>query len=108
MTPVVLLTKDAEHDLEELYDYIANHDAPGKADHVITQIAKAFNSLAESPGRGVHPKELLALGIRDFREIFFKPYRIIYRTLDDKVYIMLVVDGRRGLQELLQRRLLGQ
>lgn len=108
MSQVVLLTEDAEHDLEELYDYIAKHDAPGKADHVLAQIAKAFNSLADSPARGVHPKELLALGIRDFREIFFKPYRIIYRVLDDRVYVMLIVDGRRSLQELLQRRLLGQ
>ena len=108
MTPVVLLTDDAEHDLEELYNYIAKHDVPGKADHVLTSMAKAFNSLSESPDRGVYPKELLALGVRDFREVFFKPYRIIYRILDDRLYVMLVVDGRRSLQELLQRRLLGQ
>ena len=107
MTMVVLLTEDAEHDLEALYDYIAKHDAPEKADHVLTQIAKAFTSLADSPARGTYAKELLALGIRDFREIFFKPYRIIYRVLDDKVYVMLVADGRRSLQKLMQRRLLG-
>jgi toxin ParE1/3/4 len=108
MSRVVLLTADAERDLEELYDYIAKHDAPGKADYVLTRIAQAFDGLAESPNRGAYPKELLELGIRDFREIFFKPYRIIYRVLDDLVYVMLVVDGRRSLQEFLQRRLLGQ
>lgn len=108
MSQVVLLTEDAERDLEELYDYIAKHDAPGKADYVLTQIAKAFNSLSESPSRGVYPKELLALGSRDFREIFFKPYRIIYRVLDGRVYVMLIVDGRRSLQELMLRRVLGQ
>jgi toxin ParE1/3/4 len=108
MTLTVLLTEDAARDLEELHAYITEHDAPEKAAHVLTQIAKAFTSLAESPNRGPHPKELLALGIRDFREIYFKPYRIIYRVLDNKVYVMMIVDGRRSLQELLQRRLLGQ
>ena len=107
MTQAVLLTEDATRDLEELYDYIAAHDAPGKAEHVLAQIAKAFTTPAESPNRGPHPKELLPLGIRDFREIYLKPYRIIFRVLGDKVFIMMIIDGRRSLQEPLQRRLLG-
>ena len=59
---VVYLTADAVRDLEELYQYIALHDAPGKADHVLANIEKVFTSLSEVPDRGVHPKELLALG----------------------------------------------
>ena len=102
----VLLTHDAARDLDELYDYIARHDTPGKADHVLEQIDKAFLSLSESPERGAYPKELLALGIREYREVFFKPYRIIYRVMDNNVYILLIVDGRRDMQTLLQRRLL--
>jgi toxin ParE1/3/4 len=46
------------------------------------------------------------LGIREYREVFFKPYRLIYRIIGNKVYIMLIVDGRRDMQSLLQRRLL--
>ncbi len=107
MPLAVLLTEDAAGDLAEIYDYIAVHDAPGKADHVLTQIEKAFSSLSESPERGVYPKELLALGIREYREIFFKPYRIIYRMMAQNVYVLLIVDGRRDMQSLLQRRLLG-
>lgn len=102
----VLLTADAARDLEDLYQYIAVHDAPGKADHVLTNIEKVFGSLSESPERGVYPKELLALGIRDYREIFFKPYRVIYRVAGDVVHVLLIADGRRGMQTLLQRRLL--
>jgi toxin ParE1/3/4 len=103
---VVLLTDDAARDLDELYDHIALHDAPGKADHVIGQIEKVFNRLSELPERGAYPKELLALGIRVYREIFFKPYRFKYRVADKNVYVMLIVDGRRDLQLYLQRRLL--
>ena len=102
----VLLTNDAARDLEELYDYIAVHDAPRKADYVLEQIEKAFSKLSEFPERGTYPKELLALGIREYREIFFKPYRIIYRVMDKNIYVLLIVDGRRDMQSLLQRRLL--
>jgi len=106
MSYVVFLTDDAAHDLNELYDYIAMHDTPGKANYILEQIEKAFNSLSESPKRGVYPKELLELGIKEYREIFFKPYRIVYKILGDKVYVLLIVDGRRDMQALLQRRLL--
>nr|MBC8362588.1 type II toxin-antitoxin system RelE/ParE family toxin [Candidatus Desulfatibia profunda] len=67
---------------------------------------KTFSTLSEFPERGVYPKELLKLGIREYREIFFKPYRIIYRVMDKNVYVLLIVDGRRDMQSLLQRRLL--
>ena len=102
----VLLTNDAARDLNELYDYISVHDSPRKADYVLEQIEKTFSTLSEFPERGVYPKELLKLGIREFREIFFKPYRIIYRVMDKNVYVLLIVDGRRDMQSLLQRRLL--
>ena len=102
----VLLTKDAARDLNELYDYIAVHDSPRKADYVLKRIEKIFSTLSEFPERGVYPKELLKLGIREYREIFFKPYRIIYRVMDKNVYVLLIVDGRRDMQSLLQRRLL--
>ena len=102
----VLLSKDAARDLNELYDYITVHDSPRKADYVLKKIEQTFSALPEFPERGIYPKELLKIGIREYREIFFKPYRIIYRVMDKAVYVLLIVDGRRDLQTLLQRRLL--
>jgi len=102
----VLLTHDGARDLEEIYHYIALHDSFQKADHVLAQIENVFSSLSEFPERGVYPEELLALGIREYRESFFRPYRIIYRVIENVVYVLLMVDGRRDMQSLLQRRLL--
>ena len=102
----VFLTEDAANDLDEIYSYIAKHDSPPKAEYVLDQIEKRFISLNELPERGVYPKELLALGIREYREIFFKPYRIIYRILNKTVYVYLIVDGHRDMQTLLQQKLL--
>ena len=102
----VLLTHGAAHDLDELYSYIALHDSPKKADYVLEQIEEIFSSLSELPERGAYPKELVALGVREYREIFFGPYGIIYRVIAKNVYVLLIADGRRDMQSLLQRRLL--
>ena len=40
---------------------------------MLEQIERAFQSLSEYPQRGSYPKELLDIGIREYREIFFKP-----------------------------------
>ena len=100
MAFLVQLTDDATCDLEKICDYIDRHDEPGRAAYVLKQIEKAY------PERGNYPAELLDLGIREYREIFFRPYRIIYRVMKNNVYVLLIADGRRDMQTLLQRRLL--
>ena len=106
MAFTVLLTEDAVADLNDIFTYISKHDSVDNAEYVLDEIEKKFVSLTELPERGVYPKELIVLGIRDYREIFFKPYRIIYRIIRTNVYIYLIADGRRDMQTLLQRRLL--
>lgn len=101
-----MLTDSAVSDLEELDAHITRYDSSERADHVLSRIEKAIAGLSEQPERGVFPQELSELGIRDYREIFFKPYRIIYRVTESTVYIYLIVDGRRDMETLLSRRLL--
>lgn len=103
----VLLTQDANRDLEEIYAYIARHDALGKADELLDGIGNVVENLARFPRRGSYPRELLALGIREYRQKVFKSYRIIYRVIEQRVYVYLIADGRRDFQSLLARRLFG-
>jgi toxin ParE1/3/4 len=103
----VLLTAGAERDLEEICDHITESDSKAAADHVLDRLLEVAADLALLPERGSIPKELRALGIREFRQLFFKPYRVICRTVGRDVFIVLVADGRREMQSLLGRRLLG-
>ena len=103
----VLLTQGAEQDLESIYDYIAEFDCKANADYVLDRLLEVVESLAAFPERGAYPKELVALGIRDYRQTAFKPYRVIYRVIGQRVYIHVLADGRRDMQSLLARRLLG-
>ena len=103
----VLLTAGAVRDLQQIDEWIATQDSPARAVHVVGRIEAAVAALARYPARGAHPRELLALGIREFRETFFKPYRIIYRVERTRVFVHLIADGRRDMQTLLAHRLLG-
>ena len=100
------MTADAVRDLEEIIDWIARQDGPARAQHVLDRIQAAADTRKRFPERGVHPPELLALGIREYRETFFKPYRILYYVQGARVFISLIADGRRDMQSLLARRLL--
>lgn len=103
----VLLTEGAEQDLESIYDYIAEFDCKTNADYVLDRLLEVVDSLTAFPERGAYPKELVALGIREYRQTSFKPYRVIYRVMGQRVYIYVIADARRNMQLLLARRLLG-
>jgi toxin ParE1/3/4 len=103
----VLLTRGAEQDLESIHDYIAEFDSLANADHVLDGLMEVAQGLAQFPERGSYPKELVALGIKDYRQTTFKPYRVIYRVMGTQIVIYLIVDGRRDMQSVLARRLLG-
>jgi len=103
----VSLTDDAVRDLEDIDDYISEYDSLENADYVLDKIEEAVLSLSVLPDRGTCPKELSTLGIKEYREVFFKPYRIIYRVVNKNIYVYVIADGRRDMQALLGRRLLG-
>ncbi|MBD5801552.1 Toxin ParE3 [Azoarcus sp. Aa7] len=103
----VLLTEGAEQDLEALHDYIAEFDCVENANYVLDQLMEVVESLSQFPERGNYPKELVVLGIKEYRQTSFKPYRVIYRIARGQVIIYLIADGRRDMQSVLARRLLG-
>ena len=102
----VLVTEDARRDVEEIHDHITRFDSPARADHLLDRLVEVAESLTTSPGRGSFPDELLTLGIREYRQVFFKPFRVIYRVSGRSVLIYSITDGRRDLHTLLARRLL--
>ena len=103
----VLLTEGAEQELEAIHDYIAKFDSLANANYVLDELMEVVGNLSKVPERGSTPKELAGLGIKEYRQVFFKPYRVIYRITGSQVIIYLIVDGRRDMQSVLTRRLLG-
>jgi toxin ParE1/3/4 len=107
MAFTVRFTKAALQDLRELHAFITAHDSRENADYVTREIVRAALTLRDFPNRGANPPELIAQGNRSYRQIFFKPYRILYRIRANIVFIAVIADGRRNMALLLSKRLSG-
>jgi len=111
MTPShfeVELTQGAEDDLEGIHAYLSAHRSREATQALLDAFLERIQILEQYPERGSFPKELEAIGIREFRQILLDPYRLIYRGIGGKAFILVIADGRRDMQALLERRLLGR
>ncbi|MBL4868702.1 MAG: type II toxin-antitoxin system RelE/ParE family toxin [Pseudomonadales bacterium] len=102
----VVVTAAAEKDIVDIYEYIFENDTPASAEYVLDKIKTISYSLEIEPGRGRRVPELVNVGVTNYRQLYFKPYRIIYQIQGSRVFIMAVVDTRRDLQDLLVERLI--
>lgn len=102
----VNIVASAEEDLFEIYQYVYFNDSEEKAEKLYSKLYEKCLSLQEYPNRGHVPQELSLLGIDDFLELTYKPYRIIYQIIENVVFIYCILDGRRDMQKLLHERLI--
>lgn len=101
----VLILKEAEDDIFELYMYILHHDSQESAEYVFRHIREKIESLGSLPNRGHCSPELDRVGAHGYLEIHFKPYRILYEVSEERVFVHAVIDGRRDIQDFLEKRL---
>ena len=101
----VFLTHEAEDDMFQIYTFISENDSEQNANYVFDALKKTCLNLTRFPDRGHFPPELQRINVFNYKEIHYKPYRIIYQVIENKVYIHCIFDGRRDLQEVLESRL---
>jgi toxin ParE1/3/4 len=102
----VVVTKEAEADLDEIADFIERHDSAESADYVCRRVKETILNLESSPQRGRIVPELKEVGLFLYREVLFKPYRILYFISGRRVYVHCIFDGRRSVESILSQRLL--
>ncbi len=73
---------------------------------VLDRIRKAASRLQTMPKRGRIVPELQELGLRIYREVISPPWRIIYKISHDNVFVMVVIDSRRNVEDILIERLI--
>ena len=102
----VNIIADAEEDLFEIYKFVFLNDSEDNAEKLYSKLYEKCHTLHNYPQRGHNIPELIEIGIDEFLEINYKPYRIIYNIIGKEVFIHCILDSRRELQKLLQERLL--
>ncbi len=100
----VLWARAATHDLVDLVAYLAA-DSPTDARKVARRLKTKASTLDVSPHRGRLVPELSGFGVRTFRELLVRPYRLLYRVSEDRVFVLALFDGRREIDEVLFERL---
>jgi plasmid stabilization system protein ParE len=100
-------TDDAVDDFDNIIGYIFKENETN-AKEMYLAIKKQCQELDYFPFRGHVVPELQALGFTYYRELIYKRWRIIYSIEGKNVYLLLIVDSRQDMKELLVQRLLNQ
>ena len=87
------MVSSAKEDLFEIYRYVFFNDSEEKADKRFSKLNEKCLFLQEHLQRGHIPQELQLLRIEDFREITYKPFRIIYQIIDKAVFVHCILAG---------------
>jgi len=106
MAYMVYILEQAEQDIQDIYNYVAYNDSKAKALLLINELESVCFRLEDFPERGLVPHELKEIGIIDYLQIICFNYRIIYQIDQQQVFIHAVLDGRRDMLSLLERRFL--
>ena len=101
----VIWTKNAQFDLESIIEYI-KIDSLSIAKKIFFEIKKERENLHYFPQRKRVVPELQQIGILKYKEIIYERWRIIFKIDNTKVYVLLVVDSRRNLEDILFQRLI--
>ena len=72
---------------------------------VLDKIEAAVKSLNTFPERYRIVPELEKYGYFLYRDMVVEYWRIIYKIENNLVYIMLVIDGRRNLEDILLKKM---
>jgi len=101
------VNKIAKKDLREIIKYTALNN-PMNAINILKKIEDRIRTLNQFPERGGYVPELLNNNIKDYRQLFESPWRIIYKMDKKIVNVLLIIDSRRNTQDILVERLLDQ
>ena len=99
----VFWTQTAQQDLKRIIEYIAV-DSDIQARRVYLDIKQKADNLRQMPLQGRIVPELRYYSILTYSELICPPWRIIYKTAENKVWVLAVIDGRRNVEDILLDR----
>ncbi len=102
---LVQWTESARNDLLEIAKYIAK-DSIEIALKKMNLIEEKVHGLGSFPFEGKSVPELEEYNEENYKQLIVNPWRIIYSITGKTVTILIVIDGRRDLQDILLKKLM--
>lgn len=101
-------TIQADADIKKIVRFIMDREGPDMGERILNMFEEAKKGLETLPGRGRIPPEMERINVFTYRECQIPPYRMIYEISEpeNRVYVHMVVDGRRDLPDIMAARLL--
>lgn len=105
-TFAVFWSESATRDLDDILDFVTDRDGVDRALELYENLRSRVASLRRHPRRCRYVPELKEIGLTEFRESIYPPYRLFFRLVGDRVILLGVLDSRRDLGSLLIDRAL--
>jgi len=100
----VIFSRFAENDLKEIIAHFYDIN-PEYTKELYQKIKTKILELQLFPARGKIVPELEKQGIIQYRQIPEGNYRIIYTIKNNQVIVLIIIDSRRNLDEILLAKL---
>jgi toxin ParE1/3/4 len=90
-------TPEAQAYLEGIYQYV-KRDAPFYAQGIVDKLTRCSVQLIDHPHSG---RIVPVYDDPNLRELIVYPYRLIYRVMTDRIYVIAVFHGAQRLPDSL-------
>ncbi len=97
-------SSSAAEDVTAIIEFIAQ-DRPSTALEILSRIRERAESLDYAPEKGRRVPELERQGVREYRELVISVWRVVYKVGPKAVEVLVLVDSRRNVEDLLLLRL---
>jgi plasmid stabilization system protein ParE len=102
----IIILPDAQEDLLSLQEYMLNKwsetDWLNAENEIFEKLALVDTGLLTGPP----VQELASVGIFEYQNVFTSHHKLVYRRIDNDVYVYVIASHRQDFPTLLIRRLL--
>jgi plasmid stabilization system protein ParE len=97
----IFWTADAEESFNEILEYSMEKFGESRTQKLYEKIISKIDLLSSVSLKSKLSQDLKDIGINNIYELVESPWRIFYKIQNDKVIILLILDGRRNVEEVL-------
>lgn len=102
----VIILPDAQQDLLLLQDYMLDKWGEDKWSSAEDEIFAKLDQVNNGSYPGTVVKELAAVGIFEYHHVLTSHHKLLYRRVDDDIYVYACAGHQQDFTSLLMRRLL--